>query len=159
MACLRVRGQGSSASCGCPGLFPEGWGGRVSQVGEREGFLQVLTSASPLPTGPERANLLSEEPLSLPPPPADIHAHTLATQRQASTWPHTQAAARAQPICVQHTGQLLPGRAPSPQERKAGESVWLTKCSFSPRGPCPWSLPHPGLPALMAASHPPPTGT
>ena len=61
MACLRVRGQGSSASYGCPGLSPEGWGGGMSQVGEREGFLQALTSASSLPTTwPERADLLFE---------------------------------------------------------------------------------------------------
>lgn len=61
----------------------------MSQVGEREGFLQVLTSASPFPTGPERADLLSEEPLSLPPPPADIHAHTLATHKDKRARGHT----------------------------------------------------------------------
>lgn len=69
-------GQGSSTSYGCLGLFPEGWGGRVSQVGEREGFLQALTSASPLPvTGPQRDDLLSEQPLPPPPPPANTHKH------------------------------------------------------------------------------------
>lgn len=68
-------GQGSYISCGCPGELPEGWGGRMSQVGKKEGFLQALTSASLLSPWlrPERNDLLSEQPLPPPPPPADTN--------------------------------------------------------------------------------------
>lgn len=68
-------GQGSCASDGRPGELPEGRGGRVSQVGKREGSLQALHQPllSPL-LRPERSDL-SGQPLPPPPPPASIHTN------------------------------------------------------------------------------------
>ena len=106
----------------------------MSQVGQREGLLQALTSASS-PHGCAASSSASSP---------SRYTQTLTThQDQGRTWPcaawpwpHTPAAAGAQPICLQHTWRWLPGKAPS-QERKTGKRIWW---AASPHSCLPSSL-------------------